>query len=242
MLDLKTSSCSMLVPRCLKQALSELQPFKAIGISMGGMQRMAKFLSEWMHVYCFIWLSWYSEASKKTTVGDQINTVSKTNKHRTRWSEHKTAFLVHSQQRITGALLSASELSGGSARPSDGNSSYDVTQPNTSFSTGRASLSNLPAVWLKTCAERMHWTCNVRRISPGKCHKNHTHPRWMIRGCFNHKPGCFNPEAHTSSLRKSTAREYELDCTRAVVRVITAAIETLGALLRLCTRANSAGR
>jgi len=53
----------------------------------------------------------------KTTVGDQINTVSKKNKHRTRWSKRKTDILVHSQQRNTGALLSASELPGGSARP-----------------------------------------------------------------------------------------------------------------------------
>ena len=46
MLDLKNSSCSMLVPRCLKEALSELQSFNATGNSMGGMQKMAKFLSE----------------------------------------------------------------------------------------------------------------------------------------------------------------------------------------------------
>jgi len=33
----------MLVPRCLKQALSELQPFKAIGNYMGGIAKIAKF-------------------------------------------------------------------------------------------------------------------------------------------------------------------------------------------------------
>ena len=54
MLDLRNFSYSMLVPRCLKQALSELQPFMAIGNYMGAMQKMAKFLFEWMHVYCFI--------------------------------------------------------------------------------------------------------------------------------------------------------------------------------------------
>ena len=43
MLELKNSSCSMLVPRCLKQALSELQPFKAIGNYMGGIAKIAKF-------------------------------------------------------------------------------------------------------------------------------------------------------------------------------------------------------
>jgi len=45
MLDVR-NVCSILVPRCLKQALSELQPFKAIGSYMGSMQRMVKFLSE----------------------------------------------------------------------------------------------------------------------------------------------------------------------------------------------------
>jgi len=50
MLDLR-NFCSMLVRRRLKQALSELQPFKAIRNYMGGMQKMAKFLFEWMHVY-----------------------------------------------------------------------------------------------------------------------------------------------------------------------------------------------
>ena len=45
MLDLK-NFCSMLAPSCLKQALNDLQPFKATGNSMGGMQKMAKFLSE----------------------------------------------------------------------------------------------------------------------------------------------------------------------------------------------------
>jgi len=44
MLDLK-NFCSMLVPMCLKQALSELQPFKATGKYMGGMEKVAKFLS-----------------------------------------------------------------------------------------------------------------------------------------------------------------------------------------------------
>jgi len=39
MLSLKNFSCSMLVPRCLKQALSEFQPFKATGNYMGGMQK-----------------------------------------------------------------------------------------------------------------------------------------------------------------------------------------------------------
>jgi len=65
MLDLKNFSCRMLVQRHLKQALSELQLFKAIGNYMGGMQKMVKFLSEWMHVYSFIWPSWYSEARQK---------------------------------------------------------------------------------------------------------------------------------------------------------------------------------
>jgi len=46
MLDLKNFSCRMLVQRHLKQALSELQLFKAIGNYMGGMQKMVKFLSE----------------------------------------------------------------------------------------------------------------------------------------------------------------------------------------------------
>jgi len=46
----------------------------------------------------------------KTTILDQINRVSKIIKHRTRWNERTTAFLVHSQQRNTGALLSPSEL------------------------------------------------------------------------------------------------------------------------------------
>jgi len=32
---------------------------------MGGMQKMAKFLSERMHVYCFIWISWYADARQK---------------------------------------------------------------------------------------------------------------------------------------------------------------------------------
>ena len=45
MLDLR-NFCSMLVRRRLKQALSELQPFKAIRNYMGGMQKMAKFLFE----------------------------------------------------------------------------------------------------------------------------------------------------------------------------------------------------
>ena len=167
MLDLKNFSCSMLVPRCLKQALSELHPFKATGNYMGGMQKMANFyLNECM---CMTQLTFRSK--RKTTVGDQIKTVRKTNKHRTLWSERKTDFLVHSQQRNTGALLSASELPGGSARPRDGNSSCDVSQKNKSLSTGNASLSNLPAFWLKISAERMHYTCNIRRISPGACHK-----------------------------------------------------------------------
>jgi len=45
MLDLK-NSCSMLVPRCLTRALSELQSFKTIGNYMGGIAEMFKFLSE----------------------------------------------------------------------------------------------------------------------------------------------------------------------------------------------------
>jgi len=89
---------------------SELQPLK------GGMQKGRLFI--WMNAcVLFHMIPMIFRSKTKTTVGDQINTVSKTNKHRTRWSERKTATLVHSQQRNTGALLSASELPGGSARP-----------------------------------------------------------------------------------------------------------------------------
>jgi len=62
----------MLVPRCLKHTLSELQLFKAIRIYMGGMNVCALF-----HMTQLIFRS-----KTKTTVGDQINTVSKINKHR----------------------------------------------------------------------------------------------------------------------------------------------------------------
>jgi len=63
----------MLVPRCLKQALSELQHFKAIGNYMGDMQKMAEFLSESMYLYD----SADIQKQDKTTVRDQINTVRK---------------------------------------------------------------------------------------------------------------------------------------------------------------------
>ena len=85
---------------------------------MGGMQKWPKFLSQWMHVYCFIWLSWYSEARQKQL--EIKETVSK------RSTEHGEA---NAQQpcTLTAALLSASEFPGGSAAgPSDGNSSCVV--------------------------------------------------------------------------------------------------------------------
>ena len=36
----------MLILRCLRQVMSELQPSKDTGKYMGGMQKMAKFISE----------------------------------------------------------------------------------------------------------------------------------------------------------------------------------------------------
>jgi len=82
--DLRNFSCSMLVPRCLKQALSELQHFKAIGNYMGDMQKMAEFLSESMYLYD----SADIQKQDKTTVRDQINTVRKNKQAQnavTRW-------------------------------------------------------------------------------------------------------------------------------------------------------------
>jgi len=32
---------------------------------MGGMQKIAEFIFELVLMYCFIWLSWYSEAKQK---------------------------------------------------------------------------------------------------------------------------------------------------------------------------------
>jgi len=53
----------------------------------------------------------------------------------------------------------------------------------------------------------------------------------------------FQPErANFSQQRKSTVREYELDCTGAAVRLIPAATVALRALLRLFTQANTVVR
>jgi len=95
---------------------------------MRGMQKWPNFyMNEWMNVYCFMYMTQLILRSKKNNSW-RSNKHSKTNKHRTRWSEHKTASLVHSQQRNTGALLSAMSSNGGSARPSDGNSSCIATR------------------------------------------------------------------------------------------------------------------
>jgi len=46
---LNLNFCSMLMLRCLKQVLGELQPFKAIGNYMGGMQNWPNFyMNEWI--------------------------------------------------------------------------------------------------------------------------------------------------------------------------------------------------
>jgi len=83
MLNLRNFSCSMLVPRCLKRVLSELQPFKAIGNYMGSMQKWSCFcLNDCMCIISYDLVIFRSKT--QTTFGAQINTDSKTNKHRKR--------------------------------------------------------------------------------------------------------------------------------------------------------------
>ena len=144
-------------------------------------------------------------STTKTTVVDQINRVSKTIKHRTRWNERKTAFLVHSQQHNTGALLSASELPGGSARPSDGNSSCVVTQKNASFSMAMRRFQTFPP------SDRKHvLNACTKRATSGEYH--------LVNATKSHtstQSGWLQPEStNLSQQRKSTARVYELTPAR----------------------------
>jgi len=175
MLDLKNFSCSILVPRCLKQPWVNYSPLRPVETTWEVCKNGQIVI--WLNAcVLFHMTQLILRSEKKITAGDQINTVSKTNKHRTRWSEHKTAFCVHSQQRNTDALLSASELPDGSARPSDGNSSCNVTQ-------NKYLIFNWQSVTFKPSRrliEDMCWThaLNVqRRKNVTWCMSlDHTHP------------------------------------------------------------------